>query len=181
MKQKLTKYRILGLLAVMLTLSVMPHSIQAARVTASSTNAAASSSGFFSYLVPTIESLSSVLSTHYLFFPAEEAKGFAEEQLPDTTVAIVDRTAPSRLFLDQNYPNPFRDVTSIRYGIPQNGQVKVTIHTMLGSPIKTLVDEQQKAGIYTIKLTEPDLMPGLYFYRIQTSYGSLTRRMTISQ
>lgn len=100
---------------------------------------------------------------------------------PDTTISRADASAPAKLFADQNFPNPFRASTSIRYGLPRNSYVKVTIHTMLGSPVQTLLEESQPAGVYTLEMTVPDLMPGIYFYRIQTEYGAVTRRMTISK
>lgn len=103
------------------------------------------------------------------------------QQKPDTTISRTDELAPAKLFLDQNYPNPFRLSTSVRYGLPKDSYVKVTIHTMLGTPVKTILDEQQRSGIYTLDISVPDLMPGIYFYRVQTEYGALTRRLTISR
>ena len=127
------------------------------------------------------KSTSLVLAPQFPFSLFTGLETVLHQQKPDTSVAIIDKNAPKRMFLDQNYPNPFRDATSIRYGIPQNTHVKVTVHTMLGNPVKTLVDEVQKPGVYTIKISQPDLMSGLYFYRIQTKHGALTRRMTISK
>lgn len=104
-----------------------------------------------------------------------------EKQKPDTTVARVDQSVPGKLLLDQNYPNPFRASTSIRYGLPSETYVRISIHTAIGPVIKVVVDERQAAGVYTLDLTIPELAPGIYFYRIQTEYGALTRRMTISR
>ena len=127
------------------------------------------------------KSTSLVVAPQFPFSLFTDLETILHQRKLDTTVAITDKNAPARMFLDQNYPNPFQHTTSIRYGIPQNTHVTVTIHTMLGSLVKTLVNENQKAGVYTIELSRPDLMPGLYFYRIQTEYGALTRRMTISK
>lgn len=99
---------------------------------------------------------------------------------PDTTVALTDESAPDKLFMEQNYPNPFQNTTSIRYGIPKDSYVRITIHSMLGPVVNVVVNEYQRAGTYTLDLVVPDLMPGVYFYRIQTEYGATTRRMTIS-
>lgn len=104
-----------------------------------------------------------------------------ERQKPDTTVARTDESAPYKLTLEQNYPNPFRSSTSIRYGLPQETYVRITIHTAIGPVIKVLVDERQPAGMYTLDLSIPELSPGIYFYQIQTEYGALTRRMTIAR
>lgn len=99
----------------------------------------------------------------------------------DTTLTLTDPSAPERFYLGQNSPNPFRASTAISYGLPAPTWVKITIHSMLGSEIMTIVDEPQKGGVYAIQFSEPDLQPGIYFYRIQTDYGLLTRRMTVAR
>lgn len=88
---------------------------------------------------------------------------------------------PDRLFLDQNYPNPFNPTTMIRYGLPTETRVRLTVHTILGTQIKTLVDETQSAGTYVFDFAALDLPSGSYFYRLQTPLGTITRRMTISK
>ena len=107
--------------------------------------------------------------------------GEVTQRKTDTVLTFIDGDIPERLFLDQNYPNPFRVSTTIRYGIPRNGFVSVGVYTMFGVPVKTLLSENQKAGIYTLDLIEPDLLPGLYFYKLQTDYGTITRRLTVSK
>jgi hypothetical protein len=89
--------------------------------------------------------------------------------------------APERMFLDQNFPNPFNPTTMIRYGVPVETNVKLTIYTLLGTPIRILVDERQEAGIYEYDFSALDLPSGAYFYRLQTPLGTLTRRMTVSK
>lgn len=184
MKKIGTNYSILILTVALLFGSIFaPQTTDAARI--SSANTTESFSREQTYLFPfffsTFSSTAPVVTPSFPFLLFTGLDIPTDLQKPDTTVALIDQTAPSRMFLDQNYPNPFRDATSIRYGIPRNSFVTVTIHTVLGSPVKTLVNERQKAGVFTINLSKPDLMPGLYFYRLQTEYGTLTRRLTISE
>lgn len=89
--------------------------------------------------------------------------------------------APSKLFLEQNYPNPFNPSTMIRYGIPAGMRVKLTVHTLLGSQIRLLVDEWKEPGTYSFDFVGADLPSGAYFYRLQTDVGTITRRMIISK
>lgn len=98
-------------------------------------------------------------------------------------VAGLDRLdlIPSRLFLDQNYPNPFNPSTMIRYGLPEASQVKIIIHSLVGSFLRVVFDKPQEAGIHIFDLNASDLPSGVYFYRLQTDLGTLTRRMTISK
>jgi hypothetical protein len=86
---------------------------------------------------------------------------------------------PSRLFLDQNYPNPFNPSTMIRYGLPSGTNVRLSIHSLLGNEIKVILNGWQDAGTYTLDLSAQDLPSGIYYYRLQTELGTLTRRMTI--
>ena len=103
----------------------------------------------------------------------------ADEQ--DTTLTLTDPSTPERLYLGQNQPNPFRAGTSITYGLPSPSWVNITVHTMLGTQLRTIVSEPQKSGNYTVQFSDIDLQPGIYFYRIETDYGVLTRRMTVSR
>jgi Rieske Fe-S protein len=98
-------------------------------------------------------------------------------------VADVDDAAevPATIFLDQNYPNPFNPTTLSRYGIPERARVTITIHTLLGSKVDTIVDEMQEAGVYMYDFSARDIPSGVYFYRMQTAMGTLTRRMTVTK
>ncbi len=183
MKRTGTKYSTSILAAALLIGSVLiPFTAQGARIApAEQKDIMSTKERICCDYLSTDKSTSLVVAPRFPFnlLTGVEALAYQQEK-PDTTIAVLDPNAPSRMFLDQNYPNPFRDATSIRYGIPRNSIVTVTIHTLLGSPVKTLVSERQKGGIYTLNLSKPDLMPGLYFYRLQTEYGTLTRRFTIA-
>ena len=97
----------------------------------------------------------------------------------DTTLILTDPSSPVALYLGQNTPNPMRVSTSIDYGLPRPSWVKISIHTMLGTEIRTIVNEPQKAGHYSVQFSDSELQPGIYFYRIETDYGLLTRRMSV--
>jgi hypothetical protein len=114
---------------------------------------------------------------------------FAEDRLPawlrpqpqpKVLIGEVSGT-PGRLFLEQNYPNPFNPSTVIRYGLPTAMKVKLTVHTLLGTQIRTLVDQWQDAGTWSFDFVAADLPSGAYFYRLQTDLGTITRRMIISK
>jgi hypothetical protein len=60
-------------------------------------------------------------------------------------------------------------------------RARMTIYTLLGKPIKVLFDERQDAGVHFYYFSAADLPSGVYFYRLETTGGTLTRRMTISK
>ncbi len=103
------------------------------------------------------------------------------EQVLLATENIKVGAIPTKLFLDQNYPNPFNPSTMIRYGLPAPSDVKLTIHSLLGNQVKVVLDGTYDAGVYIFDFAAEDLPSGIYFYRLQTTMGTLTRRMTISK
>jgi len=88
---------------------------------------------------------------------------------------------PEQVFLDQNYPNPFNPSTIIRYGLPSQSRVRLTVHSLLGAQLDVVLDQMQEPGIYSYDFSAQNLPSGVYFYRLQTEMGTLTRRMTVSK
>jgi len=104
-------------------------------------------------------------------FSKETFKFYIEK---DTGIADNDGAViPTEFSLSQNYPNPFNPVTSIRYGLPKNTDVKLTVHNALGQQIGVLVDGHQNAGYHNIVWNAVNYGSGVYFYKIQA--GSFTQ------
>jgi hypothetical protein len=92
--------------------------------------------------------------------------------------------------LGQNYPNPFNPNTCIDFDLPRSCQVKLEIYNILGSKVKTLVNEKLNSGHQFVTWDGKDdqgkeVASGVYFYRLSaTSAGkteefSLTKRMLL--
>jgi len=93
-----------------------------------------------------------------------------------------EETLPRAYVLGQNYPNPFNPETEIRYGIPKEGHVRLTVYTMLGEEVATLVNEEQGAGWYRVVFggkgkNGRELASGTYLYRLETEGYVATRKM----
>ncbi len=86
---------------------------------------------------------------------------------------------PTTFVLDQNYPNPFNPATTIRYGLPHAAQVTLVVYNTLGQQVSSLVNEQQQAGYHEVKLENPGLASGVYFYRIQAGDFVATRKLLL--
>lgn len=89
-----------------------------------------------------------------------------------TPVSVRIETRPEVYALRNNYPNPFNPETTIKYQLPEAGDVKLEIYNMLGQVVRTLVNQHQSAGRYTIQWNASndygqDLSSGIYFYRVQ--------------
>ena len=87
----------------------------------------------------------------------------------DLVVGVEERsTVPPKTFaLEQNYPNPFNPNTTIRYALPHNSFVTLTVHNTLGQQVAQLVNEQQQAGYHDVVFRGDRLASGVYFYRLQ--------------
>ena len=75
-------------------------------------------------------------------------------------------TLPAQFALHQNYPNPFNPVTNINYELPVNAKVSVQVFNMLGQQVQTLVNDNQKAGRYTLRWDAAGFSSGTYLLRI---------------
>ena len=104
-----------------------------------------------------------------------------------TSPSVVVETKPkmpSIFYLFQNHPNPFNPVTSLRYDLPEDGIVNITIYDMLGRIVKTLVNGSQTAGYKSIKWNatndrnEP-VSAGIYLYTIQAGEFRQTKKMVL--
>ena len=73
---------------------------------------------------------------------------------------------PNEYKLYQNYPNPFNSKTKIIYHLPEEGLVRLEVYSILGSKVKTVINEYQQKGIYEIIFDAKDLASGVYFYRL---------------
>ena len=98
----------------------------------------------------------------------------------------IDLGSPGKFELSQNYPNPFNPVTTIKYTLPESGNIKLTLYNILGQEVKTLVNEFKESGVHTINFNASELNSGIYIYRIaihsdKIEAGSFlqTRKMTL--
>ncbi|MDO8549646.1 MAG: T9SS type A sorting domain-containing protein [Ignavibacteria bacterium] len=74
---------------------------------------------------------------------------------------------PKSYSLHQNYPNPFNPATTIKYELPKEVYVVLTVYNILGQEVETLVNSVQQAGRYEIYWDASDLASGFYIYRIE--------------
>jgi photosystem II stability/assembly factor-like uncharacterized protein len=84
---------------------------------------------------------------------------------------------PKNFSLQQNFPNPFNPVTMIKYDIIKEGYVKLAVYDILGKELRSIVNENQKAGTYTAQFDGSNLTSGVYFYRLITNGFTETRKM----
>lgn len=74
---------------------------------------------------------------------------------------------PSNFLLSQNFPNPFKENTRIKYCLPVKIQVKLTVFSDDGECVKELVNKIQEPGTYESKFDSSDIPDGFYHYQLQ--------------
>jgi len=83
--------------------------------------------------------------------------------------------------LAQNRPNPVHTSTELRFSLPRSGRAVLSVFDLRGARIAVLFDEEAGPGHYELTWDGTDgagraLPSGIYFYRLATADGSLTRK-----
>ena len=103
----------------------------------------------------------------------------------DTITDVPGRVTANRL--GENFPNPFNPRTSFSFALAQDGRVNLRVFDTRGRLVKTVVDENLKAGNYDRVYSWDgrneggQVMPsGIYFFRLNTDTGfSQSKKMTL--
>jgi len=93
-------------------------------------------------------------------------------------------TIPDVYALHQNYPNPFNPTTQIKYDLPEDAMVSITIYDIMGRSISSLVNSKQTAGYRSIQWNATNnfgesVSAGMYIYMIQAGDFRQVRKMVL--
>lgn len=96
----------------------------------------------------------------------------------------LDAQLPHILVLYPNYPNPFNPVTTLRYDLPEQTHVNITVYDMLGRQVKTLINHTQDAGYRSVIWNATNdygkpVSAGIYLYQIQAGDYISTKKMVL--
>jgi len=99
-------------------------------------------------------------------------------------VGIGKNTKPASFPILYNYPNPFNPVTHLRYNLPEDALVNITIYDMMGRQVSTLVSSQQTAGFKSVLWNATNdkgapVSAGLYLYTIEAGQFRQTKKMVL--
>ena len=106
----------------------------------------------------------------------------------DTTscgqVSITEKILPITYELYNPYPNPFNPVTTLRYDLPEDALVNITICDMMGRVVKTLINDQQTAGYRSLQWNATNdagspVSSGIYLNMIQAGDFRQTKKMVL--
>ena len=91
---------------------------------------------------------------------------------------------PSNYFLSQNFPNPFNPITTLKYELPEDSFVDVTIYDMLGNVVNNLINTNQSSGYKSVQWDATNnqgelVSAGVYLYKIQAGDFVDTKKMIL--
>lgn len=96
-----------------------------------------------------------------------------------TSVSEIAGEIPTSFTLEQNYPNPFNPTTTIKFSLPQWGQVTLKVYDVAGRKVTTLLDGELSAGEHGVTFEGKDLSSGVYFYRLQSGQFVQTQKLLL--
>lgn len=77
-------------------------------------------------------------------------------------------TVPESFALYQNYPNPFNPSTKVKFDLPENSSVRITLYNILGEKLQVLLNDYLNAGSYETTLNAENMSSGIYLLEMQT-------------
>lgn len=92
---------------------------------------------------------------------------------------------PSEFSLSQNYPNPFKEKTVIKYCVAYKTRVKLTVYNSEGEEIKKLIDEEKKPGAYEVEYSichsreSGNPLEETFYYRLEAADYKSEKRMIL--
>ena len=96
----------------------------------------------------------------------------------DPGIALTVQTVvPSDYYLSEAYPNPFNNQTTIRFGLPEDERVRITVYDMTGRRVATLTNRFAQAGWHSTIWTPRLLANGEYLVRMEAGEFVKTRRL----
>lgn len=84
---------------------------------------------------------------------------------------FLNELEPSEFYLSPNYPNPFKEKTTIKYCVPYRTKVLLAVYNEKNHEVIKLVNEEKNAGTYEVvfelKVDSRQLASGSYYYRLE--------------
>jgi len=90
---------------------------------------------------------------------------------------------PSDFHLSQNYPNPFKEKTVIKYCVPDRTKIKLEVFNSAGERVAVLVNEIKQPGTYQVEFNvcsvNEELKIGEYHYKLIAGDFVKTKKMVL--
>jgi hypothetical protein len=109
----------------------------------------------------------SMLSAKYLYVPGDSASALITS-INITGVESNSPNIPEQYYLSDNYPNPFNPSTTIKFGLPEQSNVTLTIFNVLGQKVFEL-STNLFSGSHSYSFDASKLSSGVYVYSLKAT------------
>ena len=96
-----------------------------------------------------------------------------------TGIEEENNNLPTVYKLYNNYPNPFNPATTIKYDVPNNAFVKLTVYDILGKQVAQLVNKEMVAGRYEATWDASNYASGTYIYKFESGEFTDVKKMIL--
>ncbi len=86
---------------------------------------------------------------------------------------------PNEFELSQNYPNPFNPSTTIRFSLPKQTELKISLYNLLGEFVEAIAEGTYETGYHKVTFNANNLPSGMYIYRIESNDFVQTKKMML--
>ncbi len=86
-----------------------------------------------------------------------------------TNVNNFSENMQENFILNQNFPNPFNNSTTIEFVLKKDGHYKIEIYNVLGKKVDVILDEYKAIGSYKVNYNAKNLSSGVYLYVLSDS------------
>ena len=76
-----------------------------------------------------------------------------------------------------NYPNPFISYTTVVFTTEERKKVRIMVYDLLGNEVATLYDQHVSPGVHEIRWDTGEMEGGIYFLKLTTGSGTVTRKL----
>jgi hypothetical protein len=77
-------------------------------------------------------------------------------------------------------PNPVSDVSRLDFSLDDAGPVSIRVYDVAGRLVKTVLESSRPQGWSHTDLAATNLASGVYFLKMETRAGSLTRKFVVT-
>ena len=96
-----------------------------------------------------------------------------------SNIILSGATSADAYKLYQNVPNPFNGTTAIKFYVPEDVEVQISVYNMLGEHVAEVTNDIFIAGKHEVRFNGSDLGQGTYFVRMTTEGFTATKNMNI--
>lgn len=136
---------------------------------------------YWNYLVLRVEGSEGIHNPFYILDVYNRTRGVL---LGLIGIKPIGNEIPNKFELAQNYPNPFNPTTIIKFSIAKISNVTIKIYDLTGRLVNTIVNQKLNPGKYSaewnsLNTAGQNVASGVYFYRIETSDFTDTKKMIL--